>query len=177
MRLQPAGGNCRPASVEQFPKSSTISSPSCNCLSVPLNGCTVVFRLSSLKKKGVGWAVDDPSFLLPLRGGCGLVKSYWRDTDDSHFLFFTIFALQLFSFYLFGNLAKVADVSQDCAFDEGVASIPAAFLSIEVRVERVHAFYCSRTLLPVPKNQVDPQVEVGTHVVTFQGLREIVANN
>lgn len=77
-----------------------------------------------------------------------------------------------FFFYLFGNLAKVADVSQDCTLDDGVLSIPPASLSIEVRVECVHTFYSSRTLLPVPKNQIYPQVEVGTHVVTFQGLRE-----
>ncbi len=80
----------------------------------------------------------------------------------------------LFSFHLFGNLAKVADISQDCALDDGVLSILPASLSIEVRVERVHTFYSSRALLTVPKNQVDPQVEVGTHVVTFQGLRETV---
>lgn len=42
---------------------------------VPLNGCAVVLSLSSLKKNGVGWGSDDPSFLEPLRGGCGLVKS------------------------------------------------------------------------------------------------------
>lgn len=45
------------------------------CVAVPLNGCTVVFSLSSLKKNGVGWGGDDPSFLVPLRGVCGLVKS------------------------------------------------------------------------------------------------------
>lgn len=42
---------------------------------VPLNGCSLVLSLSSLKKNGVGWCSDDPSFLEPLRGGCGLVKS------------------------------------------------------------------------------------------------------
>lgn len=77
-------------------------------------------------------------------------------------------------FYLFGNLAKVADVSQHCALDDGVLRVLPASLSIEVRVERVHAFHSSRALLTVPKNQVDPQVEMGTHVVTFQGLRETV---
>lgn len=76
------------------------------------------------------------------------------------------------SFYLLGNLAKVADVSQNCAFNNRVLSILPAFLSIEVRMEGVHTFYSSRALLPVPENQVNPQVEVGTHVVTFQGLRE-----
>lgn len=78
----------------------------------------------------------------------------------------------MYSFYLFGNLAKVADISQDCALDEGVLSILPASLSIEVRVERVHTFYGSGALLPVPENQVDPEMEVGTHIVTFQGLRE-----
>lgn len=75
---------------------------------------------------------------------------------------------------LFGNLAKVADVSLDCALDHGVLCILSASLGIEVRVERVHTFYSSRASLPVPKNQVDPQVEVGTHIFTFQGLRETV---
>lgn len=45
-------------------------------IAVPLNGCAVDFSLSSLKKNGVGWDGDDPSFLEPLRGGWGLVKSY-----------------------------------------------------------------------------------------------------
>lgn len=89
-------------------------------------------------------------------------------------MYFFCFPHLTSSFYLFGNLAKVADVSQDCALDDGVLSILPASLSIEVRVERVHTFYSSRALLPVPENQVDPQVEVGTHVVTFQGLRETV---
>lgn len=77
-------------------------------------------------------------------------------------------------FYLFRNLAEVANVSQDCALDDGVLSIQTASLGIEVRVERVHTLYSTRALLPVPKNQVDPQVEVGTHIVTFQSLRETV---
>lgn len=81
------------------------------------------------------------------------------------------------SFYLFGNLAKVADVSQDCAPNDGVLSILMASLGVKVRMERVDAFYSSWTLLPIPKNEVDPQVEVGTHIVTFQGLRQTVQEN
>ncbi len=78
------------------------------------------------------------------------------------------------SFYLSGNLAKVADVAKDCALDDGVFGILPASLSVEIRVKCVHTFYSSRALLPVPENQVYPQVEVGTHIVAFQGLRETV---
>lgn len=52
-------------------------------LALPLNGCAALFSLSSLKKNGVGWGDADPSFLEPLRGGCGFVKSYMKSTDDS----------------------------------------------------------------------------------------------
>lgn len=76
--------------------------------------------------------------------------------------------------YLFGDLAKVTDVSQHCALDDGVLGVLPVSLSIEVRVEGVQAFHSGRALLPVPKNQVDPQVQTGTHVVTFQGLKETV---
>lgn len=81
-------------------------------------------------------------------------------------------AICTFFFYLLGNLSKVADVSQDGAFDDRVLSILTASLGVEVRVERVHALHSSRTLLPVSKNKVDPQVDVGTHVFTFQGLTQ-----
>lgn len=80
----------------------------------------------------------------------------------------------VYSFYLFGNLAKVADVSQDCAPYEGVLLILPASLGIEVWMECVDTFYSSWTLLPIPKNEVDPQVEVRTHMVTFQGLKQTV---
>ena len=73
--------------------------------------------------------------------------------EEMYFLHFIHLA---FSLYLFGNLAKIADVSQDCALDEGILIILPASLSIEVRVERVNTFYSSWALLPVPENQVDP---------------------
>lgn len=76
--------------------------------------------------------------------------------------------------YLFGDLAKVTDVAQHCAPDDGVLGVLPVSLSIEVRVEGVQAFHGGRALLAVPKNQVDPQVQTGTHVVTFQGLKETV---
>lgn len=79
-----------------------------------------------------------------------------------------------FFFYLFGNLTKVADVSQHHILDDGVLGIlPVSLsMSIEVRMECVHALYCSGSLLLVPKNQVDPQVEMGANIVTFQSLEE-----
>lgn len=73
-------------------------------------------------------------------------------------------------FYLFRNLAKVANVSEDCAPYHGVFSILLTSLSVEVRMESVDTFYSSGTLLAVSKNKVDPQVEMGTNIVTFQGL-------
>lgn len=74
--------------------------------------------------------------------------------------------------YLFWNLAKVADISQDCGFDEGIFGILSASLGIEVGMECVDTFYCSGTLLPVSKDQVDPQVEVGTDIFAFKGLKQ-----
>lgn len=61
---------------------------------VPLTGCALDFRLSSLKKKGVGWGGDeDPSFFVPFRGGCGFVKSYRtkRFKSDRNFTYPRIF--------------------------------------------------------------------------------------
>lgn len=75
-------------------------------------------------------------------------------------------------FYLFGNLAKVADVSQHNILDDGIFGVLPISLSIEVRMECVHALNCSGSLLFVPENQVDPQVEMGAHVVAFQSLKE-----
>lgn len=77
-----------------------------------------------------------------------------------------------FFFYLFGNLAKVADVSQHNILDDRVFGVLPVSLSVEVRMERVHALDCSGALLLVPENQVDPQVEMGAHVVAFQSLEE-----
>lgn len=76
--------------------------------------------------------------------------------------------------YLLWNLAKVVDISKDCALDEGVFSSlpPSLLLGVEVRMEYVDIFHSSRTLLPVPENQVNPQMEMGAHIVTFQGLRK-----
>lgn len=39
-------------------------------------------------------------------------------------------------------------------------------------MECVHALYRSGSFLLVPKNQVDPQVEMRAHIVTFQSLKE-----
>lgn len=113
----------------------------------------MVLSLSSLKKNGVGWGGVDPSFLVPLRGGWGLVKSYGKDIQyhsqrmiilknnvmiQLHTGNVRILLLPLSSyFYLSGNLAKVADISQDCALDEGVLSILPTSLGIEVWMERV----------------------------------------
>lgn len=108
----------------------------------------MVLSLSSLKKNGVGWGGVDPSFLVPLRGGWGLVKSYGKDIlyiilknyvmIQLHTGNVRILLLPLSSyFYLSGNLAKVADISQDCALDEGVLSILPTSLGIEVWMERV----------------------------------------
>lgn len=47
----------------------------------------MVFSLSSLKKNGVGWDIGGTSFLEPLRGGWGLVKSWERDQNDWQILF------------------------------------------------------------------------------------------
>lgn len=77
-----------------------------------------------------------------------------------------------FFFYLFGNLAKVADVSQHNIFDDGVFGVLPVSLSIEVRMKCVHALNCSGSLLLVPENQVDPEVEMRAHVVAFQSLKE-----
>lgn len=74
------------------------------------------------------------------------------------------------STHLFGDLAKVADVSQHCVPYEWVLRIGLAFMDVEVRVESVQTFYSGWTLLLKPKNEVDPLVEVMTHIVTFQGL-------
>lgn len=87
-------------------------------------------------------------------------------------MYFFHFSHVAWTLYLFGNLTKVADVSQHCALDDGVLKVLPVSLSIEVRVERVDTLYSSGALLPVPKNQVDPQMEVGTHIVTFQDLRD-----
>lgn len=76
--------------------------------------------------------------------------------------------------HLFGDLAKITDVSQHCAPDDGVLGVLPVPLSVEVRVEGVQAFHSGRASLAIPKNQVDPQVQTGTHVVTFQGLKETV---
>lgn len=75
-------------------------------------------------------------------------------------------------FYLFGNLAKVADVSQHNILDDRVFGVLPVSLSIEVRMECVHALDCSGSLLLVAENQVDPQVKMGAHVVAFQSLKE-----
>lgn len=77
----------------------------------------------------------------------------------------------LFFFYLFGNLAKVADVSEHNILDDGVFGVLPVSLSVEVRVECVHALHRSGSLLLVPENQVDPQVETGAHVVALQRLK------
>lgn len=137
---------------------------------VPLNGCAGVLSLSSLKKNGAGRDGGELSFLELLRGGCGLVKSCGAQEvvgklDDSwpspEFLRRP---------HLLRHLAEVADVSQHRALDDGVRQVLLVPPGVEVRVESVDALHGGGALLAVPKNQVDPQVEVGAHEVTLQGL-------
>lgn len=72
--------------------------------------------------------------------------------------------------HLLGHLAEVADVSQHRALDDGVRQVLLVPPGVEVRMERVDALHGGGALLAVPKNQVDPQVEVGAHKVALQGL-------
>lgn len=77
--------------------------------------------------------------------------------------------------YLFGNLSKVIDISLDGTLDKGVSECilppcPFPSLGVEVGVECVEGLYSGWSLLAVPKDQVDPQVEVGANILTLQSL-------
>ena len=75
---------------------------------------------------------------------------------------------------LFGDLAEVADVSQDGVLYEGVQEgvlAPGPLGGVEVGVEVVQALHGCRPQLAVAEDQVDPQVQVVAHILTLQGLR------
>lgn len=77
--------------------------------------------------------------------------------------------------HLLGHLTEVADVAQHGAPDDGVRQVLQVPLRVEVRMEGVDALHGGGALLAVPENQVNPQVEVGAHVVAFQGLQGAAA--
>ena len=74
---------------------------------------------------------------------------------------------------LFGDLSKVVDEADGGRLFERVVDVVDVHLSlVEQVVEDVDRLHGRRTLLLVAKDQVDPFVEVGRHVVALQRLKE-----
>lgn len=70
--------------------------------------------------------------------------------------------------YLTRNLTKVIDEANDGILSERIidaVNINIAF--IEQMVEHIDFFHSNRPLLLVAEYQVDPLVQMGTHIVTF----------
>lgn len=70
--------------------------------------------------------------------------------------------------HLLGNLAKVVDEPNGGCLLQGVVDVVDVHLAlIEKVVEDVDSVHCCGALLLVAKDQIDPLVQVGAHVVTL----------
>lgn len=73
---------------------------------------------------------------------------------------------------LFGDLSKVVDEANGGCFLQWVVDVVDVHLTlVEQVVEDVDCFHGWRTLLLVAKNEVDPFMEVGRHIVALQRLQ------
>lgn len=74
--------------------------------------------------------------------------------------------------YLLWNLSKVADKSQDGAFDKWVTdAVQVHLITIEIGVKDVHSLHCSWAMLFVAKDQIYPVMEMGADIIAFQCLK------
>lgn len=73
--------------------------------------------------------------------------------------------------YLFGDLTKVVDEADGGGLLERVVDVVDVHLAlVEEVVEHVDRLHGWWALLLVAKDEVDPLMQVGAHIVTLQGL-------
>ncbi len=74
--------------------------------------------------------------------------------------------------YLLWHLAKVADVSKHSAFHDRILHARSVvFVSVEIWVKGVEGLHCGRTLLFVSEDQINPKMQVCTHVIALKSLQ------